>query len=106
MALWLDVTPEPADYIYLLGWDRPEPPAFQTFISYNSILIASDKRRQADLFSRHGVRTPRTYLLDSWAEVMRLIEVESSTQWILKYPIGCGAVGHQMLHTDSIAPHC
>ncbi len=77
-ALWLEVTPEPADYIYLLGWDRPQPPVSQMFIPYDSILIASDKRRHAELFSRHGVRTPRTHLLDSWSEVMRLIEGQRS----------------------------
>ncbi len=36
---------------------------------------------------------------------MRLIEAESNTQWILKYPTACGAAGHCMLNAASVAPN-
>jgi glutathione synthase/RimK-type ligase-like ATP-grasp enzyme len=97
-ALWLDVRTTPADYVYLLGWDGPEPPACRrTFIPYESILLASDKRLLAAVFEERGVRTPRTYLLDTPAEVRRLAGAEQATEWVLKYPTGCGASGHRLL---------
>ena len=51
-AMWLDVRSTPADTVYLLGWDGPEPPSGESFIPYDSIMDASDKRCQAGSSTR------------------------------------------------------
>lgn len=100
-AFWLDVRSTPADFVYLLAWDGPEPPSCETFIPYESVLIASDKRVQAESFETAGVATPRTLLLDTSEEVQRLLRAEPGKEWVLKYPIGCGASGHYLLKPDA-----
>src|SRR3712207_5882619 len=76
-ATWLDVTEAPADYVYLLGWEGAEPPQrVELFIPYASILLASDKRRLAQVFAQHGVATPPTYLLESPEDVRRVVRRE------------------------------
>ena len=105
-AMWLEVRSTPADYVYLLGWDGPESPlCLDTFIPYESILLAGDKRRQAVIFEEHQVATPRTHLLDTPKEVRRFLRLEHATDWVLKYPTGCGASGHCVLTADSPLAH-
>jgi len=99
-----EISPLPSDYNYLLGWDSIEPPSGKCFIPFESIQLASDKRHLAEIFADHQVATPRTYLLESREEVKRLIRKESESQWVLKWPTGCGASGHRLQQFDTPIP--
>lgn len=96
-ALGVSVASSPARFNYVLGWDQPEPPPGHSFIPFESVELASDKRHMAQVFEQQGVATPRTYLLDSQLEVQRLLEREDGSRWVLKWPTGCGATGHRMI---------
>lgn len=100
----LEISAAPSDYNYLLGWEGVEPSG-QSFIPFEAIQLASDKRRLAEVFARHHVAIPKTYLLDSEVEVKRLIQMETQKQWILKWPTGCGASGHRLQDLDTPIPH-
>lgn len=57
----------------------------------------------AEVFQKHDVAIPRTYLLDSPEQVQRVIELETDSRWVLKWPTGCGASGHRLIGAiDSI----
>ena len=103
-VMQLEVSSSPAQYNYLLGWESTEPPSGKLFIPYQSILLASDKRRMAEVFQKHGVAIPRTYLLDSLKEVQRVVELETDSRWVLKWPTGCGASGHRLIGADDSIP--
>jgi glutathione synthase/RimK-type ligase-like ATP-grasp enzyme len=103
-AMNIGISTSPADYNYLLGWERAEAPSGKTFIPFESILLVSDKRRLAAVFSEHQVATPRTYLLESEAEVHQLVQGEAQHQWVLKWPIGCGASGHRLQEAGAPIP--
>ena len=103
-VLWVEVLDHPADLVYLLGWDGEEPPTCKTFIPFESVQIAADKRLQAQLFAARGLAVPRTHLLESHAEVARWLEAERGSEWVLKYPIGCGASGHRLLREGEPLP--
>lgn len=104
-VLGVEVRSQPSDFVYLLGWDGPEPPAgCELFIPYTAILVASDKRIQADLFARHGVVTPETRLLENADEVPALFATYPNREWVLKYPTGCGASGHRFLRAETRIP--
>lgn len=92
------------DHNYLLGWESSEPPAGKTFIPFVAIEIASDKRKLAEVFAKHQVSTPRTYLLESAEEVQQLIEKEMRSSWVLKWPTGCGASGHRLQELNMPIP--
>lgn len=100
----LEISSEPAQYNYLLGWESTEPPSGKMFIPYQSILLASDKRRMAEVFQKHDVAIPRTYLLDSLKEVQRVVDLETNSRWVLKWPTGCGASGHRLIGVDDPIP--
>lgn len=100
----LEVSSSPAQYNYLLGWESTEPPSGKIFIPYQSILLASDKRGMAEVFQKHGVAIPRTYLLSSAKEVQRVVELETDNRWVLKWPTGCGASGHRLIGADDSIP--
>jgi glutathione synthase/RimK-type ligase-like ATP-grasp enzyme len=104
-VLEVEVRDMPADYVYLLSWDEPgPPPCRELFIPYEAILVASDKRLQAELFARGGVPTPETHLLASADEVDALRSGQPRREWVLKYPTGCGASGHRLLRSGSPLP--
>lgn len=100
----LEVVSSPAQYNYLLGWESAKLPSGKMFIPYPSILLASDKRRMAEVFQKHGVAIPRTYLLDSPKQVQRVVELETNNRWVLKWPIGCGASGHRLIGANEPIP--
>ncbi len=100
----LDVSETPADLNYLLAWDGPEPPSGRSFIPIEAIHLASDKRRLATVFDTAHVATPITHLLDSEDDVKRLLEREAQSQWVLKWPTGCGATGHRLQETGMPIP--
>ena len=103
-AMNLEITDTPAEYNYLLGWDSSEKPSGQCFIPYEAILVASDKRRLAQVFAQHNVATPQTYLLHSQKEVQTLVQTENQCQWVLKWPTGCGGAGHYLLESEAAIP--
>ncbi|MFN3651345.1 MAG: RimK family alpha-L-glutamate ligase [Armatimonadota bacterium] len=103
-VLWLEVASEPAERSYLLGWDDPDPPETELFIPFQAVVLASDKRLQAELFRRHGIACPRTELLPSPAEVERFLRRETGSPWVLKYPTGCGASGHRLIGAGDPVP--
>lgn len=103
--LGVEVRSEPADYLYLLGWDAPEPPPCrEMFIPYASIQVAGDKRLQARLFAQHGVATPETHLIESRERLSAFLAARPDREWALKYPTGCGASGHRFLHAETRLP--
>ena len=95
-AMNLEVSTTPAQYNYLLGWESPQPPSGRSFIPWEAIEWAADKRKLAEVFDRHQVATPKTYLLESEEAVMELIRTETHCQWVLKWPTGSGASGHRL----------
>ena len=104
-VLGLRVTDTPAHWNYLLGWDGPWPPEHgASFIPSESILLASDKRLLARIFMEHRVPAPRTFLLERWSEVRRVIRLEGETRWVLKWPTGCGGAGHRLLEPEEPEP--
>lgn len=104
-ALGIPISSEPGRFNYLLCLD-PAPDHFtaETFIPLDSIRLASDKRLIAEAFAHHGVPTPRTLLLASFAEVLHIVSAHPETEWCLKYPTGCGANGHRLVTPDSPEP--
>lgn len=103
-ALNLEISPSPADYNYLLGWENAQAPNGESFVPFETILLVSDKRCLAQVFASHQVATPRTYLLDSEAEVHRLVRTQAQSQWVLKWPTGCGASGHRLQEAGAPIP--
>lgn len=101
-AMNLEISDSPAEFNYLLGWEGALPP-MRSFIPFDAISMASDKRRLAQLFAAHQVATPRTFLVESEAEVEQLM-TESSTQWVLKWPTGCGGSGHRLHRAGDAIP--
>jgi hypothetical protein len=103
-ALWLDVSDQPADHAYLLGWDEPGAPPSRLFIPFEAIGIAADKRLQARAFQRAGVRTPETVLLEGSTEVREHVLRHPEREWVVKWPIGCGGAGHRILNPGEPPP--
>lgn len=99
-ALWLDVTSEPAERNYLLGWHDAAPPDGESFIPWSGIQIAADKRQQARLFRAANLPVPRTELLETESAVREFLKENRTREWVLKYPLGCGASGHHLLRED------
>lgn len=103
-ALWLEVETEPTDRFYLLGWEGSGSPPGESFIPWEGILMASDKRLQAAAFAARGVPTPDTRLLETAAEVRDAVGGQPQREWVLKWPIGCGAGGHRLLGPGTPVP--
>lgn len=103
-VLNLEISATPAEFNYVLGWESAEPPSGHSFIPFEAIRIASDKRILAEVFARHRVVVPRTVLLESKAEVEQFLRAETNCQWVLKWPIGCAASGHRLLTLGAPLP--
>ncbi|MBE9039924.1 hypothetical protein IQ235_03845 [Oscillatoriales cyanobacterium LEGE 11467] len=103
-AMHLEISSTPAQHNYLLGWESSQPPSGRSFIPFDAITLASDKRQLAETFANARVATPRTYLLESEDEVKQLIHAEPQSQWILKWPTGSGASGHRLQEWDMPIP--
>lgn len=97
-ALDLPIVTEPAANNYVLAWDEDRPlPIGRSFIPFDAMRLASDKRLLAATFARDGVPTPITHLLDTPEEVCRFVEGARDLEWCLKWPIACGASGHRLI---------
>ena len=80
-VLWVEVSPMPAAYNYVLAWDEPEPPSGRCFVPWESMRLAADKRLQAQAFKRAAVSIPRTELLETEEELRRFLSSERSCEW-------------------------
>ena len=103
-AFGVPVNQTPAAYNYVLGWDAATPPAGRSFISFDAIEIATDKRELARVFARHEVATPTTFLIATVAELRTFLRVHAELRWVLKWPTGCGGAGHRLIDVDSAVP--
>ena len=103
-AFGVPVSETPTAYNYVLGWDDEQPPAGRSFIPFEGIAIATDKRELARVFNAHQVATPTTFLLETRAELRALLRVNPRQRWVLKWPTGCGGAGHCIIGTDDEVP--
>lgn len=104
-VLWLDVVQEPPPRFLMLAWDEDSPaPSGDSFVPRHAIEIAGDKRLIAERFAAHGVPMPETRLLDTWADVERVITSDADETWVLKYPTASGGSGHRLLRRDATEP--
>lgn len=103
-ALGIDIVEEPVDYNYVLSWEPIKEITGKTFIPLNSILVAADKRKIAKLFNSYHVPSPKTVLCETLNQVKNILE-DNSSEWVLKYPTGCGANGHRMIKNLNDIPN-
>lgn len=104
-ALSIPIAQMPAAFNYVLGWDENQPLSRgRSFIPFEAIKIASDKRRLAELFLRKGVPTPTTHLFEDRDDVVKLLERDRSREWCLKWPTSCGASGHRLIGAGMSIP--
>jgi glutathione synthase/RimK-type ligase-like ATP-grasp enzyme len=93
-----------ARHNYLLASDADVPPDARTFVPLPAIRLASDKRRLAHVFEQAGVAAPRTHLLATEEALRRHLAAAPGSEWVLKWPTGCGASGHRLLTPDRPLP--
>jgi len=104
-ALRIPVSPTPAKFNYVMAWEEGLPlPRGRSFIPFEGMRLASDKRLLAECFLKRGVPTPQTYLVEERSEVWSLVEQERSVEWCLKWPISCGGSGHRLIITAESVP--
>ena len=84
-----------------MAWDRPEPPAGRSFVPWDAMQMAADKRLQAQAFRQAAVSIPRTELLADQSALQELLSSNRSCEWALKYPVACGGAGHRLVTADS-----
>jgi len=102
-ALHVPIVAEPVLLNYVLSWDGPPSDLDgRSFIPLVSLAIAADKRDVARAFALHAVPCPRTVLLPRSA-VSPFLHAEPGT-WVLKYPLGCGGIGHRLIDAASVIP--
>lgn len=94
-------TPEGFALVYLLGWFERRPIPCESFVPLDAIYLAHDKRRQAELFRKAEVATPETHLLATEEETLSFPLRRPDKEWILKWPVGCGGAGHQVLDAET-----
>ena len=97
-SLKIEVRNVPSDFNYVLSCPEANIKAIEhkMFVPYRGIKLASDKRLLADVFIKNSITIPQTYLINTYSEVLAFIQ-NTTEQWCLKYPIGCGASGHRMI---------
>ena len=103
-AFGVPVSEMPTTYNYVLGWDDEQPPAGRSFIPFEAIAIATDKRELARVFNAHQVATPTTFLIETPAELRAFLRVNSRQRWVLKWPTGCGGAGHRIIRENDALP--
>jgi hypothetical protein len=92
----------PARWNYVLGWDGDG--VAPSFIPFEAIRIASDKRLTAEAFTRSQVPAPETLLLEDDPEMQQVLGARSEEEWVLKWPVGCGASGHRLIALGDEVP--
>lgn len=101
LVLNVPIVEEPADFNFVLNWDGAFP---RSFISWEALQIAGDKRRMAEVFETAHVSTPKTFILQTLSDVSSTLISQGQTRWALKWPTGCGAAGHRLLHSSEDIP--
>jgi glutathione synthase/RimK-type ligase-like ATP-grasp enzyme len=97
-SLWIDISDTPGDLNYILGTDSEEiGGSYNSFIPINAIKVASDKREIEKKFKAYGVTRPKTFILESPAEIAAILQEYDYQRWILKYPTGCGGINHRIV---------
>jgi hypothetical protein len=100
-ALDIEVSATPRDYNYVLGLHEedvsPMFSSYRSFVPYQAILEASDKRKLAKTFLDEGVHTPETHLVESIELLHSFLAERKDKEWCLKFPISCGGAGHCLL---------
>ena len=103
--LRIEVSAVPRKFNYLVWCEESQiPPAESLFIPLPAIRLAADKRLLADVFLKHAVPTPRTFLVNTREELRQIIESHPQTEWCLKFPTSCGASGHRLIGRDLLVP--
>jgi len=97
------VSSTPAEWNYLLAFDGELKPEQKSFILLNAVNIATDKRETARVFNAENVPSPPTFLLDD-TELSDFLSKENTRQWLLKWPVGCGAAGHRFIQSGDSIP--
>lgn len=92
---------EGCELAYLLAWDREGAPPCPAFVPFEAVRLCQDKRAQAEAFTRAGVSVPETRLVPDEAELRGLAARETGRRWALKWPVGCGGVGHRVLDAET-----
>ena len=104
-ALGLGISAKPRSYNYVLSLDGDiDEFCGASFIPLAAVRLAADKRLIATAFSEHNVPTPKTLLLNLFAEVSAYTAAHPDSRWCLKFPIGCGGNGHRLLSPDDREP--
>lgn len=104
-ALEIDVSEKPRDFNYILHVeDHKVAQSCKSFIPFEAIQYASDKRSLATVFIENQIKTPLTVLLSKFEDAKSFILSNANKQWCLKYPTSCGANGHRMLHDSDSEP--
>lgn len=92
----------PADFNYVLGWDETQIINGESFISFEAMRLSSDKRLLARCFQENDVATPRTLLIETEDEMRDFLTQNHDSEWVLKWPTGCGATGHRLVSHCSV----
>jgi hypothetical protein len=104
-SLWVEVSENIGDINYLLCVDpKITKKHINSFISLNSIEIASDKRRLEYSFRYYSVKRPTTLILQTSQEIQSILKNTDDNRWILKYPTGCGGMHHRIIQNASEIP--
>lgn len=92
----VQISSVPAARNYLLAFDGELQSDQHSFIPFEAIKIATDKREIARAFDAHKVPCPRTFLLED-AQLQEFLTTHNHQKWLLKWPVGCGAAGHRFI---------
>lgn len=96
--LKIEVSETPGDYNYILSWDETDRQTLdKSFIPFQAMKLASDKRLLAKVFKENNIPIPDTHLLNSKREVIDFVD-SNFGQWCIKYPVSCGASGHKIIN--------
>ncbi len=95
-------TPDGLALVYVLGWFEHRPLPCESFIPLDAIYLTHDKRKQAALFRDHGIATPESHLVATEEEALAFPRQRPDKEWILKWPVGCGGDGHQVLDAKTV----
>lgn len=98
------IVSSPSRLNYVLAWEGAE--VANSFVPFEAMRIASDKRLVAHAFSISQVPTPETLLPESEHDLQQVLALRSHEEWVLKWPTGCGGVGHRIIASgDEVPPN-
>ena len=104
-TLWLDIAQQSSSsgLTYLLYCDDDRIiNNLNSFIPIDAIKTASDKRLIAQKFQEHNVPSPETVLIENKQDLIQFLNTNQEKKWCLKWAIGCGGKGHQLVNEDNV----